>query len=330
MAKAFLKFILLGFALCLALILLLALVPWHGHFTAPLTPAPPSYKETRAALEQMFADVPQTLSLAGHPRAYLHDQPTDQVFVLLHGLTSAPEQFDLLARQLYARGHNVVITLSPGHGEADVMTDKLASVTAQQMLDAANRSLNLAHGLGHHVTLVGLSVNGTTAAWFAQHRPDLSHAVLLAPLFAPQALPDWALAPASRLAARLPNKFIWWNSKLRELLERPAYSYPRFASRNSAEMLLLGLDVLDSAKKDPPACHSIVVVTTASDAAVDNAVTDQLVSLWRASKKNGVTAYKFPAEDKIPHDFIDPNQADQRISIVYPKMITLLETEQKN
>jgi transposase InsO family protein len=108
------------------------------------------HSENRA--QKLFASAPQTLSQAGRPRAFLHDQPTEDVFVLLQGLTNAPEQFDKLGRILFERGHNVVLPLTPGHGEADLMTDKLEAFTAQAMLDSANEAVTLAHGLGRRVT----------------------------------------------------------------------------------------------------------------------------------------------------------------------------------
>lgn len=312
--------------LCLAVLLILSLLPMKEQFCAPLMPPPASYQESRAALEKLFADVPSTLSEAGHPRAYLHEQPTDQVFVFLHGLTSAPEQFELLARQLYARGHNVVLVRSPGHGESDTMTDQLANLTAQGMLDAANQAVNLAHGLGHHVTLVGLSINGPTAAWFAQNRPDVDRTVLLAPFFAPKGIPLGAIAPLANLVVRLPNAFLWWDPRVKQNMIRPTYSYPRYSTHSIGKMMLLGLDVLKAARQTPLASRSILIVTTASDFAVNNAITARLAERWRKFRPEGVKSYEFSREERVPHDFIDPHQTNQRIAIVYPRLIEMLET----
>ena len=67
-----------------------------GSFSIPASPPPANYATAKIALAKVFASAPQTLSQAGCPRAFLHNQPTEDVFVLLQGLTNAPEQFDKL------------------------------------------------------------------------------------------------------------------------------------------------------------------------------------------------------------------------------------------
>ena len=127
----------------------------EGSFSIPASPPPANYDTAKIALKKLFAGAPQTLSQAGRPRAFLHDQPTEDVFVLLQGLTNAPEQFDKLGRILFERGHNVVLPLTPGHGEADLMTDKLEAFTAQAMLDSANEAVTLRTGWGAASQLSG-------------------------------------------------------------------------------------------------------------------------------------------------------------------------------
>jgi hypothetical protein len=126
--------------LCLAALLLTAYLPIPVSFSIPASSPPANYDTAKIALKKLFVGAPQTLSQAGLPRAFLHDQPTENVFVLLHGLTNAPEQFDKLGQILFERGHNVVLPLTPGHGEAELMTDKLGAFTAQAMLDSADEA----------------------------------------------------------------------------------------------------------------------------------------------------------------------------------------------
>ena len=90
--------------------------------------------------------------------------------------------------------------------------------------------------------------------------------------------------------------------------------------------MLLGLDVLNASRQTPPACHTILIVTTASDFAVNNAITARLAARWRSFRPEGVKSYEFSREERVPHDFIDPNQTNQRISLVYPRLIGMLET----
>jgi carboxylesterase len=91
------------------------------------------------------------------------------------------------------------------------------------------------------------------------------------------------------------------------------------------EIPLEGRDVLRESRILPPRCPSILVVTSASDTAANNEVTDQLVANWRRLRPASVETFQFPADKQVPHDFIDPNQPNQRIDIVYPKIIELLE-----
>ena len=298
----------------------------EGSFSFPASPPPANYDTAKIGLKKLFASAPQTLSQAGRPRAFLHDQPTEDVFVLLHGLTNGPEQFDKLGQILFERGHNVVLPLTPGHGEADVMTDKLGAFTAQAMLDSADEAVALAHGLGRRVTVAGLSINGTTAAWIAQNRADADRVVLLAPFIAPFGLPQWAISPLSNLLVRLPNAFFWWDPTKKDKLARPPYVYPRFSTRSIGETMLLGLDVLSASRRSAPACGSILVVTSASDVAANKTLTARLAANWQERRPEAVATYEFPKKDDVPHDFIDPNQPNQRVELVYPSLIEMLET----
>jgi carboxylesterase len=198
--------------------------------------------------------------------------------------------------------------------------------TAKAMLDYANLAITLARPLGRHLTVVGLSINGTTTAWVAQHRDDVDRAVLLAPFFAPRGLPQIAIRPLSQLLIRLPNFFLWWDPVHKDQFFADSHAYPRFSTRSIGETMRLGAGVFREAKKFPPACGSILIVTTASDLAANNAVTALLAASWQAERPGSVAAYEFPAADNVPHDFIDPSQSDQRVDLVYPRLVEMLET----
>lgn len=319
-------FVLGGGILCCLMAALWAWLPMHVSYRLPPPGPPEDYAAAKASLEKLFAAAPSTLSPAGQPRAFLHDEPTAQVFVLLHGLTNAPQQFDQLGRLLYERGHNVVIPLTPGHGEADRMTDKLGSFSADAMLAAANDAVTIARGLGRRVTVVGLSVNGTTAAWIAQNRGDVDCAVLLAPFLAPKGFPAWAIRPVTRILGILPNFFLWWDSSKKDTAPQPPFTYPRFSTRSIGETMRLGQDVIHSARREPPACGSILIVTTESDDAANNGVTAGLAADWRRSRPDAVATFVFPESSHVQHDFIDPTQPGQQTGYVYPILIKMLET----
>lgn len=290
----------------------------------PTVPAP-SHDQAVAVIHSLIEATPAEVRPDARPILLDHGQRTPRAFVLLHGLSNNPAQFADLGRQLFERGHNVFIPRLPYHGEKDRMTESWGRLTAQQMLDTCNQAADLAHGLGDEVVVVGLSVCGTTAAWMAQNRSDLSRTALLSPFLAPAGIPNWATGPLLRVLLRLPNRFLWWNPQLKENNPGPPYAYPRFPTRVIGETMLLGQAVLNESRQRGPACKSIVVVTSAADKAVNNSLTKELIANWRKFEPGVVTSFEFPADKRVPHDFIDKNQPDQQVAVAYPVLLELLE-----
>ncbi|MFZ4682036.1 MAG: alpha/beta hydrolase [Terrimicrobiaceae bacterium] len=307
----------------LLLVLLFPIMRPSLSFQAP--PPPLTFEETVKAIRASIANTPPEVSPEGMPLLFEHGRPTPKVFVFLHGLSNCPKQFAELGRLLFERGHTVYIPRTPYHGEKNLLTESFGRLTAQQMLDSGNEAADLARGLGQDVTVAGLSINGATTAWMAQNRSDLYRSVLLAPFLAPNGLPQWTIRPLERLLLRLPNFFIWWNPVLKEKNPGPPYAYPRFPTRVIGETMWLGQDVVQASRKEAPRSPSILVVTSASDLAANNALTAILVENWRKLRPEGIETCQFPKDQKVPHDFIDPNQPDQQTAISYPKLIELLE-----
>ena len=57
----------------------------------------------------------------------------------------------------------------PKNGHADLNTEELRCLTAGELRACSNSMVDIAHGLGEHVTYAGLSAGGTMAAWVAQN-----------------------------------------------------------------------------------------------------------------------------------------------------------------
>jgi alpha-beta hydrolase superfamily lysophospholipase len=320
------EILLLGSAISVGVALtLLCWSPARRQFVhkGPAKPLP--YDEAVKQIEALIDDTPVDIRPECAVQLFEHGHPTKRVFVLLHGLSNCPAQFTELGRLLFERGHNVFISRIPYHGKEDRLTKDWARLTAEGMLESANQAVDLALSLGSRVTVAGLSISGVTVAWMAQNRSDLDRAVLLAPFFAPFGVPVWAQAPLNGLLLRLPNMFLWWNRKERENIQGPPYVYPRFPTRVIGETMLLGREVVAESRHHAPQCPSILVVTTAADTAADNRVTAKLLTNWRRSRHTGLESFQFPVEQRVPHDFIDPNQPNQRTALVYPKIIELLE-----
>ena len=288
-----------------------------------------SYDEAMARWDETRAkEVGLPLHDGGRSIVLTHGYETERVFVLLHGLTNAPRQFRELGEKLFATGANVVIPRLAHHGLADRMTDAHAALTARDLIRYAQYGVDLAQGLGKNVTVVGLSISGISAAWLAQNRDDIDEVFLLAPLFGPAVAPD-ALTPAFAAALqRLPNQMLWWDPRVRENLPGPPYNYPRFPTRGLGEALRLGLD---TAQPDRTLrVNRLGVILTENDLAVNNRRTRRLVEQWRAaSPGTEIFLHEFPAEENIPHDFIDPLQPDARTDKVNTLLVEWLTDTKK-
>lgn len=266
-----------------------------------------------------------------------HGYKTRDVYVLFHGLSNCPTQFRKLADLIYKSGANVVIPRMPYHGYRDRMTDAQAHLTARSMIANAQASIDHAHHLGDHVTVVGLSAGGVTAAWVAQNRPDVDRAFLIAPFFAIGFLPDWLTVPSRTIFAALPNSFIFWDPRQGQNLKGSPYAYPRFSTRAMAQLIRLGVTVFVQARRTAPAVRHIEIITNPTDLAVNNARTATLVRIWKRHGARVITdpnpeppgpftgstvrLYEFPAPWHLPHDLIDPWHPDQQTDKVYPILL---------
>jgi carboxylesterase len=275
-----------------------------------------SYADATARFESIRARDGPVVNPECHPRVIAAGERTGRVIVLLHGFSNCPKQFDLLTTHFARMGFTVLVPRLPRHGMADRMSADLGKLTAEELARAGEGAIDIAHGLGEHITVVGLSSSAVLGAWLAQHRTDIDCAVLLAPSFAPHSVP----APAARRLANallwLPNFFIWWDPRLRADLPGPRQSYPRFATHALAEVYRLGFGVLDAAARSKPAAK-IVLVTSAADDVVNNDVAFELARRWR-SRGGDVRTFEFPASQHVHHDMIDPEQPYQRIQVTYP------------
>ncbi|HUF62668.1 MAG TPA: alpha/beta fold hydrolase [Verrucomicrobiales bacterium] len=252
-----------------------------------------------------------------------HGAQSELAVVLLHGFTNCPEQFRMLGTILYEAGCNVVIPLTPDHGSEDRMTMALAGLTAEEMTVMCDLAVDAAAGLGRRTVVVGLSSGGTMAAWVAQHRA-VERVLVLSPVAGVPGLSPVFTRPATSFALLWPNRFWWWDAELKEGLPGPPYAYPRFATRGMAEVLRLGLHVLEEASRSAPRSNSIVLVTNGSDTAVNFDSIALLRREWTRSVGGAVENVEFPAEEHLHHDLIDPLQVDAKIGRVYPELLALI------
>jgi esterase/lipase len=260
----------------------------------------------------------------GHTLFLTHGATTDRVVVWFHGYTDSPNQFARLAQLCFERGWNVLVPRLPHHGLGDPMTPDTGLLTAEMLARCADEALDIAAGLGRQVVVGGLSMGGVISGWLAQQRREVVQAVLLAPAFGAYVIP----APITRLVgevyARLPNTFQWWDPRVRQAIQQPEITYPRYAMRGVAAFLRLSYAMQDLARYTPPSAKRIWVITTECDTAISQPVLKHVMGLWRAQGVK-VQTHRFPAGLGLDHNFIDPGHPRQHVDIAYPVILSALE-----
>ncbi len=111
------------------------------------------------------------------------EDKTERVIILMHGMTNCPSSLLNLLPNSMSKAYNVLIPRMPHNGLADLDTDDLRYLKPAELRDCSNAMVDIARGLGDHITYLGLSVGGLMAAWVAQYRDDVNKAVIIAPSF---------------------------------------------------------------------------------------------------------------------------------------------------
>jgi esterase/lipase len=276
----------------------------------------PDYDAAIASFAQIQAEEDDTINPLCRSKLMTHGVKAERVIVLVHGMTNCPQQFVEFAPLFKEQGYNVLIPRMPRHGLADRMTEELKYLTAEELRDCCNTMVDIARGLGDHVTFLGLSVGGSMAAWVAQHRSDVDKAVVIAPSIGFTNLgADKLTSFAIVLSHYLPNIASQYFFPFQD---GPQSSYLGYSSRAIGEVMRLGKAISKSAKKEKPAAKSILVVTNAADAAVNSKMNLALVKMWRSHGHDAIEEYEFDADKKLIHDIIDPQQVQQQTALVYP------------
>lgn len=283
----------------------------------------PAYSQaTRATLERLRRRDHAYVGEAGRSKLLLHDEIRPLSVVLFHGMSASPTQFVRFAQALYERGHNVVVPRLPRHGHADRLSPALARLTADEMRDFARGNVDLAAGLGERMVVAGFSLGGALATWIAQER-EIERAVAIAPFFGVSWLPNRVMGLLARALLAFPNRFHWWDPIAREK-QLPAHGYPRYATHAIAQSYLLAREVIDRADQ-PLAARSMIFVTNAREAAVNNRAVNRLERRMRAA---GARDVRHVTLSGIPfsHDIIEPLRHPKIAERVFPTLLSLIET----
>ncbi len=312
------------FLICglLVAIVLILLTPWQSGHIHPHSHPAQNYNEALQLVELLRADEPQGMNPLNRAQLMTHGKKTDRAIILVHGYTSDPQQFQELGKRLYALGYNVIIAPLPHHGLADRMSDAHARLTAEELVDYANRTVDIGHGLGEKVIMMGISAGGVTTAWAAQNRSDIDLAIIISPAVGFKQVPTPLTAAAMNIYTLLPDALEWWDPVLKEKV-LPEHAGPLYSRHALSQILRLGFVVQREAALETPAAKKMVIVFNANDLMINNEMTMKMVNQWKEHYAS-LTTLEFPANLKLPHDIIDPAQPDQRVDIVYPRLLEVV------
>lgn len=251
-----------------------------------------------------------------------HGMQTEHVIVLLHGFTTCPEQFHELGKQYFDAGYNVLIPRFPYHGLSDRMTDALINLNAETLAAFGDRVIDIAHGLGKKVSVMGISASGTLICWLAQNRSDVDFAFAISPLFGLAFVPPGFTKIFERIALQLPNFYTWWDPRTKA--ENPYsiyYAYPGYPSHALFEIMRLGMITRTQAEISAPVAKNVVMIINESEPAVSNVEIDNLLRSWKRHGNGNISEYHFEKDMKLPHDIITPGTPNLPIELIHPRLI---------
>lgn len=276
------------------------------------------YNAAATRIAALRAHEDSVVALGGGSILLTHGQRTPRVVVLFHGLTDSPMQYFPYAQRLFAQGDNVFVPRLPHHAERTGRVADMGKLTAQELRDLGDASVDVARGLGDTVIVSGLSAGGTIAAWVGQYRADVERVVLVAPALEVTHVPSLLNGAVLRIALRVPNVT---RASPRDSTEPDRM--PGWATHAVAQTLKLGVAVRRSAAERPPAVHDLTVLLNAHDHTISNAVAVDLARRWQ---KHGASThvYELPDSLLLPHDVIDPRHPGSNVAVVYPVLDALI------
>ena len=288
---------------------------------APAAPAKPAVSAARAeAVAKLRAMVAEEAKLplqqGSETRLYLHEgAPPRGTLVMYHGFSAGTWQFDLLAKQAFAEGYDVVIPRLPGHGlkTEDGVEDpsQLPKAGDWRRYEAfAEQTYQVAKGLGGPLSVLGLSVGANVALDVAEKHPDIHRVVAYAPFLAPPGFAGKLIAAVQfldkltfGLTGRLLDFVPWgWGKECEAETasgKRPGHAKFPLGTIFAATQLGSKL-VANGAQARAP----IQFFVTDVDDAADNQTIRKLHDRAGGDPRNGWFRYTTP--EGVPHPMVHP------------------------
>ena len=234
-------------------------------------------------------------------------------------------QFERVARDLHARGYNVLVPRLPHHGHADPLSPALERLRAGELYDVVEEYVAIAGELGERVTVAGFSLGGLLAAWAAQQYP-IAHAVPISPFFGISLIPNRLMGRVAERLLRAPNRFHWWNPILRER-RAGSTGYPRYATHAIAHAYRIAQSVLDRAQTSRPAAQRVTIVANAMEIAVNNYAIRRLYEHWH-HQAPGAVELSVLTGLPLSHDIVSPLRRWRLADRVHPLLLRAIDPEE--
>jgi carboxylesterase len=103
------------------------------------------------------------------------------------------------------------------------------------------------------------------------------------------------------------------------------YSYRGYYMHALFENLRLGFVAEADAEQVKPAAGGILVITNANDGSVNNGIIAEFEALWRELGEQFLSTFRFEKDLEVPHDMITVTRPNNRVDIVYPKLLELIQ-----
>jgi alpha-beta hydrolase superfamily lysophospholipase len=238
-------------------------------------------------------------------------------------MSASPAQFERVARDLFERGHNVIVPRLPHHGHANPLSTALARLRAEDLCEAVGEYVAIARELGEHVTVAGFSLGGLLTAWTAQHYP-VERAVPIAPFFGVSWIPNRLMGPVAERLLRVPNRFHWWNPILRERQFLATTGYPRYATHAIGHSYRIARSLLAEASASAPAAEHVTIVANATEVAVNNYAIRRLYKSWRRQLPGAVDLAVLTGLP-LSHDIVSPMRRWRLADRVHPHLLRAID-----
>jgi pimeloyl-ACP methyl ester carboxylesterase len=247
-----------------------------------------------------------------------HGQRTSRVYLLFHGFTDVPTQFEVVGKALFDDGANVYIPRLPHHGERIAPIRALGRVRGDELAAFGDSSVDIARGLGDSIVVVGLSAGGAIAAWITQTRRDVRRTVLIAPAIAAGRVSDDDAQALVIIASRLPDV-----RRTNAPIDSTNPEYLQgISTRGLAEVLKLGHRVREDAGEKTPGVKDIAFLLSELDQTVSEAASLDLAQRW-FDRGATVSVYRFPNSVGLPHNIMEVRARGGNPDVAFPVVESL-------